>query len=820
MDKDMREELTEQEYNDTSISNEQLEDTSEQVQSLTEEVVQENDSMQDNVVTEEYEAPTEVLTPDMLDESKQDTSSTFNGTEENMTEEQTDLLEEQEQFVLQEEIAQQPEKKNKKFAKKFKNRKAKKVKSNDKGGKAVRKVVGLLDSKSIRFKLIGAFLIPIVFIIVLGTVSYFAAASALSSSFTDSSQTAINMTSDYYDLMFTNVKATITDLVNNGTMQEYYSGNYSDDSFNEGTIYQSLKSNLSSTVLANKAISNVYIIGSYGKGIYTAAGKLQDTGEYDNIKNSAEGKMIDQKKTAWFTSRSYMDDATGSKSPISFGRQLLGTSKKGVGYIFTDFDASYVKSPLEQMDLGVDHMVVLVSPDGGEIVSSNYFDVDSTKKYVIDEKFYQEALESDEDTGNVYVRYNGKKQLFIYSKTGDGFMVCALIPQREILAKAYAIGNITVTVAIIAVILAVLVGGYLSNRMSNSVKSIMENLQKTSEGDFTITVPVTGKDEFGRLATSTNSMIGNVKGLIEKTKNVSGKVDDSTEVVAKSARQLLAETKEITMAIEEIEHGVVQQAEDSEDCLRQMDDLSDKINEVQLSSERIGQITEETTESVKSGLVSIEELKENAGSTVEITHSVIEEILQLKDSSKQIDKIIGVINEIAEQTNLLSLNASIEAARAGEAGRGFSVVASEIGKLAEQSVKSANEIRKIINEINNKTNNTVTIAKRAEDVVEVQGKSLENASQVFNDIHSQFAELAQNLENITGQIEKIADAKTQTIDAIQSISAVSQETAASSEEVTETANRQLKAVEELNRASEDLEVNAKDLSDAIDLFRV
>lgn len=315
-------------------------------------------------------------------------------------------------------------------------------------------------------------------------------------------------------------------------------------------------------------------------------------------------------------------------------------------------------------------------------------------------------------------------------------------------------------------------------------------------------------------------MIGNVKELIEKTKGVSLKVDESVDSVSNNAKQLLEGTKDITKAIQEIEHGVVQQAEDSEECIRQMDNLSDKINSVSKNSDKIARIADDTNLIVDKGMMSIDELKGNASRTVEITGNVIMEINNLKQSSMAIGSIIMAINEIAEQTNLLSLNASIEAARAGDAGRGFAVVADEIRKLADQSVECVNEIRKIVEDINDKTNDTVAIAKRAEDVVEIQGHSIETAKKVFNQIQSQFDELLGSLNEITEGINIIADAKTQTLDSIQNISAVSQQTAAASEEVTETANRQLEQVEKLNLAAENLNSNSSDLSQAIGVFTV
>ena len=489
--------------------------------------------------------------------------------------------------------------------------------------------------------------------------------------------------------------------------------------------------------------------------------------------------------------------------------------------MFVDIDKEYIVNPISSVDIGNKSMVALIAPDGGENVVIKDSEAEDGRVYFADKDFYTQALESENESGYSYVKYDGKSQLFIYSKAGsEGFMVCALVPRSVIVAQAGGIKFITITMIIIALIGAIIIGGIMAADIGNVIKKVIGGTDKAANGDLTATVNVHRKDEFGALAGGINNMIGNMKQLINDTKSVSGRVDESAAVVTDSVHTMLSATREITDAISGIEKGIVQQAEDSESCMKQMDELSDKINVVSDNSEKIARIAESARDIVKSGLDTIDVLNTNVHDTVGITTEVISGIEQLETATKSIGKIVNAINDIADQTNLLSLNASIEAARAGEAGRGFAVVADEIRKLADQSVESVNQIREIVEDITSGTRQTVNVARRAEDVVAVQENSLKDTVAVFNDIQSHVGELIQSLEYITSGITDIATTKADSIMSIQNISAVSQETAATAEEVTQNADKQMKAVEALNAAAEKLDRDAHELEEAIGLFKV
>lgn len=251
-----------------------------------------------------------------------------------------------------------------------------------------------------------------------------------------------------------------------------------------------------------------------------------------------------------------------------------------------------------------------------------------------------------------------------------------------------------------------------------------------------------------------------------------------------------------------------------------MSDLADRITLVYDSASQIEKIAGKTQNTVDDGMVIVKELEGRVQDTTRITKDIIHDISELERESKAINSIIITINEIAEETNLLSLNASIEAARAGEAGRGFAVVSDEIRKLAEQSSKAGTQIGEIISRIQERMGKTIETAEKADDIVRFQAEALGTTVNVFENIKGQVNTLANDLDTISSNIQGIEHAKNDTLEAIASISATSNETEAASTELSKNAEKQMQAVEILYSEVKQLQKNSSELDESVSIFKV
>ena len=360
----------------------------------------------------------------------------------------------------------------------------------------------------------------------------------------------------------------------------------------------------------------------------------------------------------------------------------------------------------------------------------------------------------------------------------------------------------------------------IASYVSRTINYLAKQLKKVAEGDLSIEINLKQKDEFMLLAQDITSMVTNMKNLIQKIKLIGEEVYISADQVTYSSKTFVNSASDIKTSITEIESGVTQLDQNSADCLGLMDELSHKIALVNDNSKEIGNISATAVQTIGDGILTMNTLTEKSKSTTQITGQVIDTIRLLEEKSRSIGQILNVINEIAQQTNLLSLNASIESARAGSYGAGFAVVAEEIRKLADQSLHSADRIRIIIKEIEECTTEAVKTAKDAENAVKQQEEAVSDTTTSFRDLEKQIRKLSSELDSILKNVQNMERARSSTLEAVESISAISEETTACSITVSESAEKQLGAVTHLEQAATQLLSRAKDLDKSINLFKI
>jgi len=688
--------------------------------------------------------------------------------------------------------------------------------------------------KSVRTKMIGVFLIPVFFIIILGVVSYRKSSQNIIGNYEKSSLTTLKMMSDYYRLGFESVTGKSNQFITNESIRKYYSGNYADDSGMELQQYKTIENILVSSAMYDSVVKDIFIFSDYGFGASTRG--TVPANLYNTFKESVEGKAFIESKDRfmWSGYHHYFDKVVQVEEReygFALTYYLYNTLNKKVGLIVIDIKTEFLTKAMEKTNFGEGSIIGFVTNDGREILAGDYPEGFN----FIDTQFYNDYLPVKDDSsikidkqeegaeesfgGVEYVDYKGKPYLYLYTKLEEqDVMICSLIPEDRITKQADEVLKITVTIVLLACFVAIIVGSKFAAGIGKTINKTNDVLHKTSKGDLTVSANLKRHDEFDQLATGINSMISGMKDLILRTTQVSKVVAGNAVEVTSNTSLLLIATEDIARAVEEIEQGANGQATDAAECLTQMSYLSDQIGVMSEKAVNIGEITNLTQSIVKEGTVIINDLSEKSNNTVNITQVVIEDILKLEVKSLAVNAIIGTINEIAEQTNLLSLNASIEAARAGDAGRGFAVVADEIRKLAVQSRTAANKIGDIIVEIVNQTKETVKTTKKAEDIVASQGTTLKSTVDVFYNINSHVEKLSSNLNQILDGLTEIRRTKDDTLKTIGSITATTQQTAAATGELGATAMNQMSSVEALNNAAIRLNEAVLNLEETIDVF--
>lgn len=692
--------------------------------------------------------------------------------------------------------------------------------------------LGIKRFNTIRAKLLSAFLVIIIPIIALGAVSYSISAKAVNDRVTGSTTEVMKQTGNYLTLIFRNIETISTQITNNEDVRGYLSGHAAgsgSDAFKMLALRDNAERYINNLSYANEFITDVIIIAPDNRSLKSSSSYVLVESDFDTIIMDPQYKDIISSNTKWSGTNKALDKYSIRKDILRYSaclvRPVTSKTNEVAGHLFINVKLNTLLDPMKQLELENGCEVHLISPDGRDLSPS--FSEEANEKdnqCVFKNHAFFTEIESNgnqDQWGSDSIVYNDRDYLMTYNKLGEsGYILLSLIPESVILKDAEKIRWTTLALVLFAGFIAVFIGLYMSNSMEKTIGQIIHAADLAASGDLTVD-PISGRsDELGILTRRINRMISNMRELIRQSSSISEKVSESSGTVSLTTQGISSVSAEITLAMQEIAQGAASQASDAELCVDKILGLASKINQVADNTCEIKTLSDKAKEFTGEGLISVKNLESKALSTTENTRLIFKDIEALDSNSKLIGKISKVISGISDQINLLSLNAAIEAAKAGEMGRGFTVVANEVRKLAEQTMNASREITKIIKETQLQTSIAVERATATDNILKSQNEAVTNTISMFKKIANIMETLAVHVGYIKTSVKDMEQYKEEAILATQNISAVSQETAASSEEVTASAHEQTSSIEQLAGFSIILGKAARELSESISRFKV
>ena len=386
-----------------------------------------------------------------------------------------------------------------------------------------------------------------------------------------------------------------------------------------------------------------------------------------------------------------------------------------------------------------------------------------------------------------------------------------------------AIGDIVtlfIGAAALLVVIFAVITFLFSKGLSKSLKNVGKNVNALASGDLSKQKESkSAVREMNVLLEETKLMQENLSETIGKVKAVSGELVVDVSKVTQLSESSAGKAKAITTTMEELAGSGIAMAENVQDINTQMMEIGNFVNDISGNVDQLNNSTKVILQTNDEAKISMDTIMENSRKSVEAVNGIAEQIKQTNDSIGEIDQAVELILNISQQTNLLSLNASIEAARAGEAGRGFAVVAEEIRRLSEQSAEGAEMIKNIAGTIVEKSGRSVQLAKGVHELIALEQKNMTQTQQKYEALSQEINQSVAEIESIAEKTDYLTNYKEKVIENVQSLGAISQQNAASSEQVSANIGDIIGEFQMVNNHCGKMNEMAKNLEEAVTYFR-
>lgn len=445
-------------------------------------------------------------------------------------------------------------------------------------------------------------------------------------------------------------------------------------------------------------------------------------------------------------------------------------------------------------------------------------------------KYYIQEVKAKADAGGGFTYYDfplpgtdvdAPKLIYSVIDPHWNWIVTSGSYMQDFNAPVMSLLWVLIVTLVASTILATIATILFSRHLARPLHRLANQVHQVAQGDLTVELSqMQRNDEIGILNTSFNEMCVQLKELVSEIEETIVDIQDTSMNLTAVAEETNAYSDDIVKAVSAVAEGASQQASDTDATNRTMGQFGEEVEHLHEKNNFMLQSSVQMQSSNEQGLKNLVHLKAHSNQSIALIEQMQNVFQSLTTKVREIEGIVGSINEISDQTNLLALNASIEAARAGEHGKGFAVVAEEVRKLADQTTNATDLVQTTLRGIENETNLVTTEMTKTYKIIHEQYDSVGKTELSFKEIEQAVEQISRSIEEVSASISELNSSKVIIIDSVESISKVSEENAAMAEEMTASIEEQQSAMAVVTNAASNLTDEITGLQESIKRFRL